>query len=246
MARFLGDQTGARNGAGRPTGTDQSRSRLRDVNGLLLHGSACGCVPCRLRNHREGRCPRWRRRPCARPVATGGTRPAIYRPARCCRPFPRRRARDRRTARHDHREVQVWPGRAAARADIADQVAFVNPAARAHANGEMRHVGVKRLEIIGVADLHRAAVVEVPALMIDHAVGRGIDRLADLALVVDAVVEAAAGRAAVVAARAERRGDARIGLGLGQGRAAEAACPARRTSLRAGSGGANHQKDCLL
>src|SRR5205085_6239555 len=73
----------------------------------------------------------------------------------------------------------------------------------------------------GMADLHRAAVLEVPALVIDDAVGRREDRFADLALVVDAIVEAAAARAAVIAPRAERRGDARIGLGVRERRAAQ-------------------------
>ena len=121
----------------------------------------------------------------------------------------------------DHREVQVRSGRAAARADITDQVALFDAAARAHAVGES-WLGVQRLEVVGVADLHRAAVVEVPALVIEDAVGRRIDRHAGLALEIDAVVEATAGRTAVVAAGAERRGDARAAARLGQRRAAKA------------------------
>src|SRR5260370_41398231 len=51
---FLGDRIGWRNGAGRPSLTDhladQRRSRLRDVKGLVLHGSTPCCGP---RGHRE-------------------------------------------------------------------------------------------------------------------------------------------------------------------------------------------------
>ena len=126
-------------------------------------------------------------------------------------------------------------GRPAGRADIADHVALADVAARADAHLEARHVGVERLEIVGVADLHRAAVVEVQALVVDHPVGCGIDRLAGLALEVDAVVEAAAG-AAVVAALAERRGDAGIRLGA-PANANRGACLRCRTSLPAGRAG---------
>src|SRR5580704_17988886 len=80
---------------------------------------------------------------------------------------------------------------------------------------------IDRLEIVRVADLHGSAVVKVPTLMVDHAVGRGIDRLADLALIVDAVVETTAARAAVVETWAEWRGDSRIWLGLGERTAAQ-------------------------
>src|SRR5476651_2846998 len=123
---------------------------------------------------------------------------------------------------HDRGEVQMRTGRAAGRADVADDVALVDGGARRHARRDARHVGVQRLETVGVRDLHRAAVVVIPVGMVHDAVGGGMDRLADFAFEVDAVVERGARGAAVVAAVTERRGDARVGLGLGEGRAAQA------------------------
>src|SRR5260221_6716544 len=114
--------------------------------------------------------------------------------------------------------MQVRAGRAATRADIADDLALVDVGARGEADGEVRHVRVKRFEIVGVADLHRAAIVEIPADMVYDAVAGREDRLAGLALEVDAVVEGRAGAAAGVSAPAEWRGDARIRPWVREGR----------------------------
>src|SRR3990167_1024962 len=119
--------------------------------------------------------------------------------------------------------MQVGAGRPAGRADIADQVALPDAATWTHAVGKARHVCVERLEIVGVADLHRPAVVEVPALMADHAIGCGMDRFAGLALEVDAVVEAAAALAAIVAADTERRRNAGPRPRIGEGSSAQPA-----------------------
>src|SRR5262245_3366466 len=75
---------------------------------------------------------------------------------------------------------------------------------------------VEGRELLGVANLHRQAVLEQAALVLDDAVGRGIDRLADARFEIDAVVKAAARQAAVIAPGSERRGNARARLGQAQ------------------------------
>src|SRR5438874_12760516 len=112
-------------------------------------------------------------------------------------------------------------GRAAGRADVADDVALMDVHAGRNVGGKTRHVGVQRLEVVAVADLDRAPVVEIPAGMVHDAVAGGEDRLAGLAFVVDAVVEGRTGAAAVVGPPSERRGDAGFGLGLAERGAAQ-------------------------
>src|SRR5262249_2826454 len=118
---------------------------------------------------------------------------------------------------------QMRAGRAAGHADIADQVAFAHGSADGKSAREFGEMGIERGELRRVLDLDGQPVLEIPALVIDDAIGRSIDRLADARCEIDAVVEAAAGEAAVVASWAEGRRDARTWFGLRQGRAAQPA-----------------------
>src|SRR5262245_45957283 len=106
----------------------------------------------------------------------------------------------------DGREMQVRPGRTSRHADEADQLALAHVAADGLPAREARQMGIERRELLRVADLHGEAVLEEAALVLDDAVSRRIDRLADARFVVDAVVKAATRQAAIIAPRSEWRG----------------------------------------
>ena len=88
------------------------------------------------------------------------------RSARCrCGEQPRPRVD--RGAEPAHFEVEVWSGRAAGRADVAERCPADNPLSRRH--GDARQVGVPRLEAEPVLDDDEVAVAARVPLGEDHA-----------------------------------------------------------------------------
>ncbi|MNE59044.1 hypothetical protein D3C80_1541150 [compost metagenome] len=86
--------------------------------------------------------------------------------------------------------VQVWPGRQASSADVADDLALLDVAAGADAFGEALHVGIEGAVAGAVLDDDGVAVAPFAPGKGNLAIASGFDRGAAGCGVVDALVRA--------------------------------------------------------